>query len=53
MEPRPRHGVGIVLGLIQFVFTLTWTVYVIFLPRVAAQSGIPKQWVKIAAPATA
>src|SRR6185295_11097800 len=29
----------------QLLFTLTWTTYVIFLPRLAAQVGIPKQWV--------
>ena len=45
MESRARHGAGIVLGVIQFIFTLTWTVYVIFLPSLATQSGIPRRWV--------
>ena len=45
MQPPPRHSAGIVLGIIQFVFALTWTVYVVFLPRLAAESGIPKRWV--------
>lgn len=39
------HRIGLYLALVQFLFTLTWTVYVIFLPKLAAQAGIPKQWV--------
>lgn len=39
------HRIGVYLALVQFLFTLTWTVYVIFLPKLAAQAGIPKQWV--------
>ena len=45
VDPAPAHRVGIFLGVVQFIFTLTWTVYVIFLPALAAQAGIPKQWV--------
>ena len=37
------HRVGVYLAVVQFIFTLTWTVYVIFLPKLAAQAGIPKQ----------
>jgi hypothetical protein len=37
------HRIGIYLAVVQFVFTLTWTVYVIFLPKLAAQAGIQKQ----------
>lgn len=37
------HRVGLYLALVQFFFTITWTVYVIFLPGLAAQVGIPKQ----------
>ena len=43
MEQAPRHRIGIFLGVVQFIFTLTWTVYVIFLPALASQAGIPKQ----------
>jgi hypothetical protein len=39
------HRVGLYFGVVQFFFTLTWTVYVIFLPRLAAEVGIPKQYV--------
>src|SRR5688500_563969 len=41
MERTP-HRIGIYLALVQFLFTLTWTVYVIFLPKLAAHAGIPK-----------
>src|SRR5687768_913311 len=34
-------GVGVYLAVVQFFFALTWTVYVIFLPALAAQVGIP------------
>ena len=37
------HRVGLYLAVVQFFFTITWTVYVIFLPRLAAEAGIPKQ----------
>lgn len=36
------HRIGIYLGVVQFLFTLTWTVYLIFLPQLAAQVGIKK-----------
>jgi len=38
----PSHGIGVYLGAVQFLFALCWTVYVIFLPQLAAQAGIPK-----------
>src|SRR3954468_15827771 len=41
---NPRAGVstntGIYLAVLQLVFTLGWTVYAIYLPRLAAQVGI-------------
>ena len=40
-----RNRVGPYFAVLQLFFALTWTVYVIFLPRLAAQVGIPKQWV--------
>jgi len=36
-------SIGIYLAVIQFFFALSWTVYVIFLPQLAAQVGIPQQ----------
>jgi hypothetical protein len=41
-SPVP-HRVGLYLAVVQFFFTITWTVYVIYLPRLAAEAGIPKQ----------
>ena len=35
--------VGLTLAAIQLFFTLTWTVYVIFLPQLAAQVGLAKE----------
>lgn len=35
---------GLNVCLLQFVFTLGWTVYVIFLPGLLAQAGIDKSW---------
>jgi len=37
--------VGLYLALLQFFFTLTWTVYALYLPKLAVQAGISKQWV--------
>lgn len=33
------------LGTLQFCFALTWTVYVIYLPALAAQAGLGREWV--------
>lgn len=41
----PTLRTGIVFALLQLFFTLTWTVYVIFLPRLAAEAGIAKSWI--------
>ncbi len=38
-----RTSIGVYLALLQLFFTLTWTVYVIFLPKLAAQVGIRPQ----------
>ena len=43
MDGAPSHRIGVYLAAVQFVFTLTWTIYVIFLPKLAAQAGIPRQ----------
>jgi MFS family permease len=39
------NRVGISFAAIQLFFISTWTVYVIFLPQLAAQAGIEKRWV--------
>ncbi|MBX3624882.1 MAG: MFS transporter [Rhizobacter sp.] len=35
-------SVGVYLAVVQFFFALCWTVYVAYLPQLAAQVGIPK-----------
>ncbi len=49
MTPSPPipHKVGLTLAVIQLFFTLTWTVYVIFLPQLAAQVGLAKEMVLV------
>ena len=44
-KPDPSHQtrIGLYLAFLQLFFTLTWTVYVIFLPKLAAQVGIRPQ----------
>ncbi|MBI3516812.1 MAG: MFS transporter, partial [Proteobacteria bacterium] len=39
------HGAGLYLAALQFLFTLGWTVYAIFLPQLAGAVGIPRSWV--------
>ena len=41
------NKVGLTLAFIQLFFTLTWTVYVIFLPQLAAQVGLAKDMVLV------
>lgn len=45
ISPHIGRRVGIYFALLQLFFTLAWTVYVIFLPRLAAEAGIPKSWI--------
>ena len=45
--PSTNNKVGLTLALIQLFFTLTWTVYVIFLPQLAAQVGLAKDMVLV------
>lgn len=42
MTTRVPHRIGLYLAIVQFFFTLTWVVYVIYLPKLAAQAGISK-----------
>ncbi|MDP1536085.1 MAG: hypothetical protein Q8L95_02750 [Burkholderiales bacterium] len=37
--------IGVYFALLQLFFMLTWTAYIIFLPRLAAEAGIPKSWI--------
>jgi hypothetical protein len=35
------HWIGVYLALVQLLFTLGWTAYALYLPRLAAQVGLP------------
>jgi MFS family permease len=39
------RSAAIYLGVVQFFFATTWTIYVIYLPQLAAQAGIAREWV--------
>ena len=43
MAQSAPHRIGLYLAVVQFFFAITWTVYVIFLPKLAVQAGIPKE----------
>jgi MFS family permease len=43
VPPRP-NGAAIYIALVQFLFVTTWTIYVIFLPRLLEQAGLPAAW---------
>jgi len=36
---------AVYLGIVQFFFATTWTLYVIYLPQLAQQASIGRQWV--------
>jgi len=37
--------VAVTVGVVQFLFTTTWTLYVIYLPQLAQTAGIARDWV--------
>jgi predicted MFS family arabinose efflux permease len=39
------NSLAVYLGVVQFFFATTWTVYVIYLPQLAQQAGIARTWV--------
>lgn len=41
--PRPPLAIGLYLAAVQFAFVLGWVVYASYLPRLAAQAGLPPQ----------
>ncbi|MGZ8210300.1 MAG: MFS transporter [Burkholderiales bacterium] len=43
--PQAPHRVGLYFAVVLFFFTITWTIYALFLPKLAAQAGIPKHYV--------
>jgi len=42
---RPAGRLAVTIAVVQFFFATTWTLYVIYLPQLAAQAGIEKRWI--------
>lgn len=40
-NPSVPGGAALYMALVQFLFVSTWTIYVIFLPRLLASAGLP------------
>ncbi|HUQ25882.1 MAG TPA: MFS transporter [Burkholderiales bacterium] len=38
-------ALAIYIGVVQFFFAVTWTVYVVYLPQLVEQAGIARSWV--------
>lgn len=42
---RTDSKLAVYLGVIQFCFATTWTLYIIYLPQLAEQAGVGRQWI--------
>src|SRR4051794_11652492 len=40
-----HNPLAVTIGVVQFFFVTTWTVYVIYLPQLCEQAGIARSWV--------
>src|SRR4051812_37269198 len=40
-----HNPLAVTIGVVQFFFVTTWTVYVIYLPQLVEQAGIARAWV--------
>ncbi len=38
-------ALALYIGVVQFFFAVTWILYVIYLPQLAAQAGIGREWI--------
>ncbi|KQW66662.1 hypothetical protein [Methylibium sp. Root1272] len=45
-SPRPSvpAGAALYIAVVQFLFVTTWTLYVLFLPRLLESAGLPAAW---------
>lgn len=44
--PHERaSALALYIGVVQFFFAVTWTVYVVYLPQLVEQAGIARSWV--------
>ena len=41
----PAGRLAVTIAVVQFFFATTWTLYVVYLPQLAAQAGIGKEWI--------
>lgn len=41
----PTRAAALYLGVVQFFFATTWTIYVVYLPQLADRAGLPRSWV--------
>ena len=39
------RALAVYIGIVQFFFAVTWTVYVVYLPQLVEQAGIARSWV--------
>jgi len=39
------RALAVYVGIVQFLFATTWTMYVIYLPQLAQNAGIAREWV--------
>ncbi len=44
-NPGSSNALAVYLGVVQLFFAATWTLYVIYLPQLAQQAGIGREWV--------
>jgi hypothetical protein len=42
---RPPVAIAAYLAVVQFFFAIGWIVYVVYLPQLAQQAGMPRHWV--------
>ena len=40
-QPSVPAGAALYMALVQFLFVTTWTIYVIFLPKLLESVGLP------------
>src|SRR5258708_35810179 len=45
LNPSSSNALAVYLGVVQLFFAATWTLYVIYLPQLAQQAGIGREWV--------
>jgi hypothetical protein len=45
LTPSSASRLAVTVAVVQFFFATTWTLYIIYLPQLAAQAGIGKEWI--------